>query len=167
MANLKDVMAYFLAEYPLKDELSNARLTKMVYLADWKSAIERGKTITDIKWFFDNHGPFVWDIKNTAAQNSDLFTVRSTRNVYGGKKDVLELVDEGYEPRLSSRERGYLDHVIEQTKPLLWADFIRLVYSTYPVASSDRYETLDLAAKAKEYQKAKPLKLARSFEKGK
>jgi hypothetical protein len=42
MATLGDVMAYLCEHYPHKDDLSKARLTKLVYLADWKSAIERG-----------------------------------------------------------------------------------------------------------------------------
>jgi hypothetical protein len=39
MAELKDIIAYYCKQYPHKAELSKARLTKMVYLADWKSAI--------------------------------------------------------------------------------------------------------------------------------
>lgn len=153
MAALEDVVAYILAKYPHKDELSNARVTKMVYLADWKSAIERGKTITDIRWFFDNHGPFVWSVKDTVVQHPELFTINSTRNMYGTKKDLLELVDDEYEPVLTKDERRFLDHVIEQTKPLVWADFIKLIYATYPVASSERYTYLDLLKKAKEYKR--------------
>ncbi len=51
MAALKDIIAYYCDRYPHKEELSKARLTKMVYLADWKSAIVHGKQISDIKWF--------------------------------------------------------------------------------------------------------------------
>jgi hypothetical protein len=53
MARLRDVVAYLCHEYPHKGELSKARLTKMVYLADWRSAIERGSQVTDIEWVFN------------------------------------------------------------------------------------------------------------------
>ena len=32
--HLRDIVAYVCKNYPYKDELSNARVTKMVYLAD-------------------------------------------------------------------------------------------------------------------------------------
>ena len=35
MAKLVDVVGYLCEHYPHKAELSKARLTKMVYLADW------------------------------------------------------------------------------------------------------------------------------------
>ncbi len=50
MTELKDVMAYIIANYPFKGELSNARLTKMVYLTDWKNALLSGRQVTDISW---------------------------------------------------------------------------------------------------------------------
>ena len=54
MTELKEVISYLVSKYPHKDELSNARLTKMIYLADWRHAITQGNQITDIRWFFDN-----------------------------------------------------------------------------------------------------------------
>jgi len=35
---------------------------------------------------------------------------------------------------------------------LEWQDLLRLVYSTYPILSSERYSELDLVALAKEYE---------------
>jgi hypothetical protein len=48
-----------------------------------------------------------------------------------------------------------LDFVIEKTKDLEWNDFIRLIYSTYPIVTQDKYSKLDLVSLAKEYQKTK------------
>lgn len=44
MAELRDVIAYILQRYPedMAGELSNARVTKMVYLSDWRNCL-RGK----------------------------------------------------------------------------------------------------------------------------
>ena len=44
-----------------------------------------------------------------------------------------------------------IDHVINETKNLNWDQFIRLVYSTFPIASAERYTYIDLIEKAKEY----------------
>lgn len=41
MAELKDVIACIYSSYPQKAKLSEARLKRMLYLADWRSAITR------------------------------------------------------------------------------------------------------------------------------
>lgn len=48
MVKLIDIILYILKNYPHKNELSNARLTKMIYLIDWRSAFDNGKQITNI-----------------------------------------------------------------------------------------------------------------------
>lgn len=156
VAELVDVIAFILSKYPNKSDLSNARVTKMVYLADWRNAILFLRQITGIHWYFDNYGPFVWDIKQTAEANKSLFSSKEITNPYGNPKLLLELVQKNYIPRIHDDERKSLDHVINQTKDLSWSEFIRLVYSTYPIISSERYSYLDLCAKAKEYVEISP-----------
>ncbi len=50
-------------------------------------------------------------------------------------------------------EKASLDYIIEVTKKLYWGDFIKLVYATHPIASSERYSYLNLIEKADEYKK--------------
>lgn len=151
MAKLKDVMVYIIKKYPYKSDLSNAKLTKMIYLADWKHAITCGHQISSINWYFDNYGPFVWDIKDEAKNNLDLFSIKEELNAYGSQKVIIGLKDMRYVPQIADDEQLSIDHVIETAKKLNWDQFIRLVYSTYPVISSEKYTYLDLAKKAKEY----------------
>ena len=151
MAMLKDIIAYILGVYPYKSELSNARVTKMVYLVDWRHAITSSSQVSTIHWYFNNYGPFVWDVKDVALACPELFAVVETTTVYGTPKTLLNLKDDDYIPQLSEEECKSIDHVIENTKDLSWDAFIRLVYSTYPVASSERYTYLNLKEKAREY----------------
>jgi hypothetical protein len=157
MASLKDVMAYYIQHYPdsMAHELSNARLTKMVYLADWHQALNQDRQITDIEWYFDNFGPFVHDIEETAANHEEIFSVDLGNNMYGQAKKTFGLRDKAYKPELSDVEKSSLDHIIEVTRKLYWAPFIKLVYSTHPVASSQRYSILNLVDKAREYKAEK------------
>lgn len=60
--------------------------------------------------------------------------------------------DRNYTPRLTDDERNSCDHIIEVTRKLYWAPFIKLVYSTHPIASSERHTFLDLVLKAAEYR---------------
>jgi len=153
MDKLKDVLVYIIQEYPYKDELSNARLTKLVYLSDWKSVLNDGRKITHIKWYFDNYGPFVHDIEQTVKDNPAIFKSQVFYNLFGHPKTTFGLKNIDYEPKLSVRERRSIDFAIKRTKDLNWSDFIKLIYSTYPVISSNRYSNLNLIEKAKEYKK--------------
>lgn len=152
MSNLKDVIAYLLKEYPSKDDLSNARVTKMIYLADWHQAIHYKKQITNIEWYFDHYGPFVSDIKAEIAAHPELFNDEGTNNFFGQPKNLFSLKDSDYNPNLSLEQKRSLDHIINITKSLDWNEFIKLVYSTYPVTSSVRYSSLNLLQKASEYE---------------
>ena len=153
MAELKDIIAYILKKYPTRSDMSNARLTKLVYLSDWKHSIKLYSQISNIKWYFNNFGPFVWDVKDIARDNPHLFELETTTNMYGDLKTIFILRKIEYIPNLSDDEMESIDHVINETKNLSWDQFIRLVYSTYPIASTERYTYINLIEKAKEYMR--------------
>jgi hypothetical protein len=156
MASLRDAIAYICKNYPHKDELSNARVTKMVYLADWKSAIERGEQLTGITWRFDQYGPFVYDVLD-AAREDPAFEIIPTRNMYGSQKDLLKVEDDVDYPSLSGDDIEVLDFVIGQSASMTWSQFIKLVYSTYPIVTQERHSKLDLIKLAQEYEEVAPL----------
>ena len=154
MASLKDVMFHFLRNFPNKDTLSKARLTKMVYLADWRSAITRGKQITDIQWQFDNHGPYVHDVADLARRD-EAFDIEITKNFYGAPKNLIVLRNDQVKTNLTQEEQDILDVVISSTQKKSWDSFIQLIYSTYPIRTQERYEKLDLVKLAKDYEEEK------------
>ena len=93
MENLKDIIIYLLKKYPHKSELSNARATKMIYLADWKSAIDNDNTMTNIRWKYDLYGPWVDDVVILAENDPD-FIVDLTKNQFGNDKKLIQLTDD-------------------------------------------------------------------------
>ena len=151
MANIKDVAAYILSSLPRGHKVSNARLTKICYLADWKRAIESRKTITEIHWYFDHFGPFVWDVVNTIREYPKLFAVEELARPGRERLTLISLKDRRYSPLLEVSEREAIDHVLEVTKDLPWPDFIHLVYSTYPILTTEKYKYLSLVDLAEEY----------------
>jgi len=150
MATLGDVMAYLCERYPHKHELSKARLAKLIYLADWKSAIERGEQMTGTVWFYNYFGPYVDDVA-IEAEKDPAFKVRGIRNLYGDPKELIELVRPRKYPSLTEDDKRILDSVIASAARKNWNDFIRLVYSTYPIITQDRFSQLDLAELARRY----------------
>lgn len=155
MSRLRDAMAYVCVHYKHPEELSNARLTKTLYLADWRAALTLGRQITEVEWEFNHYGPFVHDVMYV-ARNDDAFEVVSMTNAYGSDKELIQIArPDVFLPELSEEDKGIIDEVMEVTTSKYWKDFIRLVYSTYPILTQSRYSTLDLVRLAEEY-KANP-----------
>jgi hypothetical protein len=156
MAKLKDVVVYILEKYPHKHELSNARVTKLIYLADWYSAIKYKRQISSIDWYFDNYGPFVWDIYNLVTKDQEQFQIEHTTNSYGNEKKLISL-KKSFHCNLSLEDRESIDKIIEATQALNWQEFINLVYSTHPILTTPKYNQLNLIEKASELENSKKM----------
>ncbi|MBN3553318.1 SocA family protein [Fictibacillus nanhaiensis] len=154
MNKIRGLLRYFTLYYPHKNELSKTRITKMVYLADWFSAKEHKKQLTNIKWYFDHYGPYVSDVYDEAESDRKI-VINHTYSVYGTPKGIIGLKKEYNAEQLhlntiSDSEKEILDQVIEKTKNLHWSEFIDYVYSTYPIRTQKKYGHLDLISLADE-----------------
>jgi len=156
---LRAIMAYYVTKYPHKNELSKARLTKLVYLADWFSALLDNRQMCNIKWVFNHYGPYVDDVANLASIDDD-FSITPEKTVFGGDKYVISYSGKEVRDELSVREKAILDAIIEKTKLMYFNDFIDYVYSTYPISSNERYANLDLIALANKYKDEKARAIA-------
>lgn len=156
---LRDVVAYLCDKYPNPKQLSNARLTKMVYLADWKSAIERGEQLTGLSWEFSYYGPYVPDVVRLARSDGG-FEVEEGTNAFGERRELVRRASgaaEGEEyPSLAPEDKDLLDFVIGSVEDKGFTEFIKLVYSTYPIVTQERHTRLDLSALAEEYRRVRP-----------
>lgn len=158
MNKLRSIMAYIAKTYPHKNDLSKARLTKLIYLSDWFSSLLDGKQMTNIKWIFNHYGPYVDDISNIAAFDSE-FSIKPEKTVYGSDKYVISYCGDAVESSLSEREKAIIDAVIHKTETMYFNDFINYVYSTYPVSSSERYSEMNLEDLANKYKNERILKI--------
>jgi hypothetical protein len=93
----------------------------------------------------------VEDVIDTARLGPE-FRILPTANIYGAPKDMVKLTHY-YSPQLDAFEKRTLNHVIRTTSGKDWDEFIRLVYSTYPVMTQPRYTYLDLPRLARQYRK--------------
>ena len=152
MTTLTDIVGYLCKKYPHKSELSKARVTKMVYLADWKSAKDTGSPVTSIKWVFNHYGPYVEDVTK-AARDDGRFAVNSEWTPYGNRKETISLKSTEANFLVDAPTMKILDDVIEKTKSLNWDAFLKLVYSTYPVLVTDKHSTIDLQSIAARYKR--------------
>ncbi|WP_257293431.1 Panacea domain-containing protein [Endozoicomonas sp. YOMI1] len=154
MNRLQQIIAYLCVNYPHKSELSKARLTKMVYLSDWFSALLDGRQLTNIDWLFNHYGPYVDDVIG-AAHNGSGFMVINETTMYGSHKNVISFQGDVSNIQLTDREKVILDAVIDKTKNLCFNDFIDYVYSTYPVKKQERYSNLNLVSLAQQFRESR------------
>jgi len=143
-SKLHDVVVYLCTKYPYKSELSKARTTKLVYLADWRSALSFGTQITEINWYFNHYGPYVDDVTDIVRTSPDLHLV-SGHNAYGSPAEWIRLdsASPSY-PSLTANDVRVLESIIEATQTMNFSRFLSLVYETYPVKQSKKYTYLDL-----------------------
>lgn len=148
MSVLESLIIYICLNYPYGNELSKARLTKLIYLMDWESCKENGHQLTNINWFFHNYGPYVDDVVNEAYK-SDYLNVGGELNFYGERKEVIYLDGENnVDPNLDNYQISIANKVLNDTRHMFWNEFIAYVYSTPPVVRANRYEHLNLVAQA-------------------
>jgi uncharacterized protein YwgA len=159
---LHDLMALLYSKISHKADLSKARYTKLVYLADWKMSQKHGRTISNIDWLFNHYGPYVDDVVNLARDSPD-FNVIITRNTYGSIKEQIQFTGETSNCNsIDDDELEVIDEVARETDPMYFNEFIEHVYSTYPVRESNRYSVLDLPKMAqKEFLANKALQRTR------
>lgn len=150
MYKLREIVRFLVSNYPHKKELSKARLTKMVYIADWKSALTYGRQLTDICWQFNHYGPYVDMVIDAAYEDPDIDVV-STTNMYGHPKVLINSRLQHDNFRLSQGEMNILQYVIDETADMYWDEFIKYVYSSYPIVSQSRYSDLDLPKLAQQF----------------
>lgn len=143
MNKLIEIIKYICINYPYAKELSNARLTKMIYLADWESSKINGHQITDIRWYFDNYGPYVDDVLNAAIFSEEI-SVIETENYYGTPKTLITIRPLYKNPLIDEDTKNILDKIIESTKFMFWKRFIEYVYETDPIKNNQRYTYLKL-----------------------
>ena len=117
----------------------------------WQQGFDFVKLLPDPGWKFNHFGPYVDDVINLAKADPR-FVVLADKNVYGRRKDRIALRSAFQPETLTPEDRAALDHVIEKTRRLSWEEFIRLIYSTYPVLVSERHSELDLVRLAGKYR---------------
>ena len=156
--SLHEILAYILlrSEQILKrNGLSKYRITKLVYLCDWCFSCACGKQMTDIHWFFDNYGPFVWDVANTLKEDQVLFSSNIVIDSIGNKISSFSINYMDYKPNITQDVQECIEYVLRNAVGLKKQEFTDLVYATYPIKTSRRYTSLNLLEKAKEYRRAK------------
>ena len=116
-------------KYLKKIELTENRLLYILYLIDWKSAIEERKQLTNLTWIY-KQGPDIEDKEVIFNIYSDI----DQNNCF-----------------LTSSEKMIITTTIKIHLTRNYSELTRFVISTYPIIGSNKGEVLNLVDLAKEY----------------
>lgn len=105
------------------------QIARLVYLIDWKSAIEHGRQATRIVWTVDADGNL-----DFAPVIRELDVVRTAMRGVKTMFDMLRNMDP--EADIPAEVRTAYDHVWFEAKPLNRVELEILVKSTYPCLTS-------------------------------
>lgn len=132
---IHDIISKILTFYKSEKEISLQKIVFLIYLCDWKNSIEHGRQMTDIEWkYLDSE----FSKKIIAAFNE----VR-TREGFEFKSNYANL---------SETELQVIDFIGTLSLKLNTEDFIKLVFSTYPMIRKEKYKSLNLPDLAEDYK---------------
>jgi Protein of unknown function (DUF4065) len=152
LATVRDVLSYICTKHPNPLALTINHINKIIYLADWKSAIVRGRQVTGLTWRIDDSGPHAPQI-NTVLEQESAFELITSGGAFRIPTERLQLRSGIGWKTLDAKDKEILDFVLKTASSKYFGDFVRLVYSTFPVLNSpDSDEHLDLVALAAQYK---------------
>lgn len=128
---LKNIMQAVLSRYD--GWLYNAALTKFIYLLDIESIERSGKSLSNIQWYRDNYGPFVWDVLNCANEMPHIFEIHTEP----GNKRRICLIS-----RENNQETGEIEKLMDEVISKIpnpktnFSAFKDYVYATPPMILS-------------------------------
>lgn len=155
MKNLLETILYIFEEYRKKDELSSARLVLLIFLIDWKFAIDNGKQFTEAKWVYEHFGPFSNDVFTLIRKKNDIFKVDIIKKEDGEITERLFLKSNSIVGVKNFEAKSAADFILENTYSMTWSEFIQLVFSSYPIISNSKNTQLDLSKDSLRFKQRK------------
>jgi hypothetical protein len=142
MAETNQALAYIALNASRAVPLTWLRITTLLYLSDWRSAIIFKKQISDVNWV----QPFVEkvpDIAHRITQPHSGFVVEEPGVIrFAGPPRIT----------LSPDAAECIDFVLHGELQKGWLEFFRIAYSTFPMFSQPARAALDLVDLARRYE---------------
>lgn len=133
---LEQLILYFVCK--TKGHITKTQLVKFLYLADLYAVKWTGKQITDLDWFYYNHGPWTQDI-DAALERMDDITLESA-----GQAMLVGIADESLWERRCELPKG-MQLMLENIRRE-WAgsgdkleELLKYVYATAPMIAAKKH----------------------------
>jgi len=107
---LEALIRHLLGNSP-RHRLHRTQLVKLVFLADYEQYQTFGETITDLTYYYEELGPFTWDIPDQAAEMPDVVVSEEPIAGFPGYKYQLA-GSATQDAALDPRDRATADRVL-------------------------------------------------------
>lgn len=125
-------------------------IPRLVYLIDWKSAIEDARQVTNVIWTVDGMGDIDFD-----PVSREIETIRDAMRGVRTMAESIRLMEP--ETMIPAWAWTAYDHVYREARKLRLVPLVVLVNSTFPcLTANGRVAVLDLPALALKYREAMP-----------
>lgn len=132
--------------------LSVSKLSKLVFLADWKSAINNRKQITNIQWTLHYSGPFCDEVSSENITKTSGLRIYVKQTLEHVEVDTVILTKPPVYSDLNEKYKLILNIVLKNTQYLRWPEFLDFVYGTFPFEVSEPFTPIDLVELAEFYR---------------
>ncbi|MBV6443732.1 MAG: DUF4065 domain-containing protein [Haliscomenobacteraceae bacterium CHB4] len=155
MSPLNNVLLYLYREFPNPLSLGASRAIKMIFLADWRCAVDSGEPMTDIEWRNSDRGPYSPLIAEALARDEENFflepneeeSLRALSFVVIPKSNSLAHAD------LDLNCKKALDGVVEDTHQMALWQLSNFVETQFPMRVTEQGDVIRLSFWAKQYRK--------------
>lgn len=149
MKNLEQLCAYIIKN--TNNEMTDLRLSFLVYLCDWSSALKSGETITSKRYQYENRL-----IKNDIVEDlkySMNFRIGREINKYKSQKTFVHLTRPNDDIYLNDRYKEIVDPILKKFEKLYFDDLVAAVANSYPLNQRTIYTNLNLEQSALDLKK--------------
>lgn len=139
-----DCVAFFCRELNREFYRIDSKLTFLLYLADWKSMLDRQKPLTNVEWSIE-------------TIHSENYLVAKLFAELGQEKLNAYCSQWRFPGSLNSEELDILEHVVARVGKLDQTHLLQLVNSTYPVIAAAPGEHMNLSKYSRDYKERKQI----------
>ena len=143
-ASLEQIALYALC---FAEKLPRYALPKLIYLLDYQYSLTHGEQYTNIKWYYNDFGPFVHDVENAIRKHENV-KISKEKNPYDGKGCSYFYYAGVKVSLVDSEAASILEGMVSLFRKMTSREFISYVYGTYPMAHTSRHNFIDVSALA-------------------
>lgn len=146
--NLNDVIYYFCSKFPDHYDIGRERIHLSLYLVGWKLSNLKEKNVADLNWIYSPDGPISEEIDNAIAVD-DRFIVHAVKENQTLKNRIT--LSTRIDITLEKTYQSVIESIYELTGTQPYSELTNLVFSTYPMLSSNIGDRIDMRALSKRY----------------
>lgn len=144
MNKLKNTILYLVKRHPPKRDLTQTRLTMLLFLIDWENTLQHREQITELSWYFGQYGPNAIDLIPEIRHSKNLYIAVEKSNFGTDQFMIKTSIDKSLIQieKLSTENIKIIDDIINKTKNFSWKELLDYTYNTKPIKLCKKYTTI-------------------------